>query len=308
MVSYDEVKQAIKDLKHNILKYMYVDAFKRRHQLYSQLLNKIHNAISQLVNVVDVKNYQLTFGLTLEHYITSKAQQLIKPSIEFSYNDQVTNMTGLDGQTYDNPTFPQIELTSEEMNELLNQMKQLPAEYRKAMCVLAVPSDKLDKMPRSPDEEDTLYGYYYADAFTLYPYHEVNYADQFGEPIDFFYFIYGAIDPLFSNVVTIRLNKVKAESLCLGWFWDENINDFKVKICVDIKPTLEISDPDNPSNVRITSAMFVLNVFNHYDFDMKCRIDQYEAPIPSNAHTLILIGAEIHGLRSVFVAKSKPLE
>jgi len=308
MVTYDDVKNAILQLRHNVLKYQLVDVLDRRYNVIENTRNTIANIVSNLNNSISSAIKQLSFGLALERYITSSTNPIGLKALEFTYNDSTTDMTGLDGQTYDNPTFPQIQLTSDELNEMVQQMKQLPSEFRKAMCVLAVPADKLSQMPRDPDEEDALYGYYYAESYTPYPYHKVDYSEVFGEEIDFFYFIYGAIDPFFANIAVIRLKEVEAESLCLGWFYDSGIKDYKVKICVDIKPTLKICDPNNPDNTRTTSAMFVLNVYNRYNFTMKCRIDQYEAPIPAKAHSLILIGAELHGLRGVFVAKSKKYE
>jgi len=302
MVTYDDVKNAINSLKREVLKYLYAETIKRRYNVFNQIQSKINSAISQLDGLISVKVYELAFGLMLENYLVSGANQVGKKHIEFTYSDETVSMTGLDGNTYDNPKFPQIQLTSSELNELNNAMKDLPSHLRKALCILRVKAEDVTNMPRDPDEEDAVFAYYFADAVNPIEHHAVDYgAEVFGQDITFLAYIYETIDPLLGGIVTYKLEKVESESLILGWFWNESANRYDVLIGVDIKPTLTISDPSNPDNKRITTAMFVLNVYNALSVNGNILIDKYEVPLKANKHYLVIIGAELHGLRGIHI-------
>lgn len=302
MVTYDDVKNAINSLKREVLKYLYAETIKRRYNVFNQIQSKINSAISQLDGLISVKVNELAFGLMLENYLVSGANQVGKKRIEFTYNDETVSMTGLDGNTYDNPKFPQIQLTSSELNELNNAMKDLPSHLRKALCILRVKAEDVTNMPRDPDEEDAVFAYYFADAVNPIEHHAVDYgAEVFGQDITFLAYIYETIDPLLGGIVEYKLEKVESESLILGWFWNESASRYDITIGVDIKPTLTISDPSNPDNKRITTAMFVLNVYNALSVNGNILIDKYEIPLKANKHYLVIIGAELHGLRGIHI-------
>ena len=302
MVTYDEVKNAINSLKRNVLKYLYAEVVNRRYNVFSAIKPQLANAIDQINSQISVKAYELAFGLMLERYITSGANQIGKKTVEFSYADETVGMTGLDGQSYDNPVFPQIQLTSDELNSMNNAMRNLPSNLRKALCVIRVKAEDVANIPYDPDEEDSIFAYYFAEAVNPVEHHTIDYGSQiFGQDITFLAFIYETIDPLLGGVIKYKLDKVEAESLILGWFYDSNFGDYKVKIGVDIKPTLTISDPDNPDSKRITTAMFVLNVYNALSVNGNILIDKYEVPLKANKHYLVIIGAELHGLRGITI-------
>ena len=302
MVTYDDVKNAINTLKRDVLKYLYAETIKRRYNVFNQIQSKINSAISQLDGLISVKVNELAFGLMLENYLVSGANQVGRKHIEFAYNDETVSMTGLDGNTYDNPKFPQIQLTSSELDELNNAMKDLPSHLRKALCIIRVKAEDVTNMPRDPDEEDAVFAYYFADAVNPIEHHAVDYGTEvFGKDITFLAYIYETIDPLLGGIVTYKLEKVEAESLILGWFWNESASRYDVLIGVDIKPTLTISDPNNPDNKRITTAMFVLNIYNALSVNGNILIDKYEVPLKANKHYLVIIGAELHGLRGIHI-------
>jgi len=307
MVTYDEVKNAILSLRHDILKYQLVDVLDRRYNVIENTRNTIANIISNLNNSISSAIKQLSFGLALERYITSSTNPIGLKALEFTYNDSTTDMTGLDGNTYDNPTFPQIQLTSSELDELKNAMKDLPSNLRKGLCVIRIKAEDVSKMPRDPDEEDTLFAYYFAEAVNPIEHHAVDYGSQiFGQDITLLAYMYETVDPLIGALVECKLDKVEAESIILGWFYDSGFGDYKIKIGVDIKPTLTLSDPSNPDNKRKTTAMFVLNVYNAINVNGNILIDKFEVPLKAGKHYLVIVGAELHGLRGIEIPIEVP--
>ena len=179
-------------------------------------------------------------------------------------------------------------------------MKNVPKELRKGVCVIRIKASDMSKMPRDPDEEDSLFAYYFAESINPLEHHAVDYGAQiFGQDIFIPQFFYQTIDTLFANVVYLKLEKVEAESLILGWFWNSSANRFDVTIGVDIKPMLTLSDPDNPDNKRKTTAMFVMNVQNALNVNGSILIDKFEVPLKANKHYLVIIGAELTGLRGI---------
>ncbi|RLG60597.1 hypothetical protein DRN86_02150 [Candidatus Geothermarchaeota archaeon] len=300
MVTYDDVKNAINSLKRDVLKYLYAETINRRYNIFNNALNRIQNAMNQITPNISVAVQELAFGLMLERYLTSKANQIGLKGVEFSYADETVDMTGLDGNTYDNPVFPQIQLTTDELNELTNAMKEVPANLRKGICVIRIKAEDKTNMPRDPDEEDSLFAYYFADSVNPLEHHAVDYgAEIFGQDITIPQFFYQTVDTLFMNVVYLKLEKVEAESLVLGWFWNESASRYDVLIGVDIKPMLTLSDPDNPDNKRKTTAMFVLNVYNALNVNGGIMVDKFEVPLKANKHYLVIIGAELTGLRGI---------
>ncbi len=300
MVTYTDVKNAINSLKRDVLKYLYAETINRRYNIFNNALNRIQNAMDQITPNIGIAINELAFGLMLERYLTSKSNAVGLKGVEFSYVDETVDMTGLDGNTYDNPVFPQIQLTTDELNELTNAMKEVPANLRKGICVIRIKAEDKANMPRDPDEEDSLFAYYFADSVNPLEYHAVDYgADVFGQDIFIPQFFYQTIDTLFMNVVYLKLEKVEAESLILGWFWNESASRYDVLIGVDIKPMLTLSDPDNPDNKRKTTAMFVLNVYNALNVNGSIMVDKFEVPLKANKHYLVIIGAELTGLRGI---------
>ena len=307
MVTYDDIKNAINTLKRDVLKYLYAETINRRYNVFNSVKTKLTYAIDQINSQISVKAYELALGLMLERYIVSGANQVGKKAVEFAYNDETVNMTGLDGQTYDNPVFPQIQLTSDELNDMNNAMRNLPNNLRKALCVIRIKAEDITKMPRDPDEEDALFAYYFAEAVNPIEHHAVDYGTQiFGQDITLLAFIYETIDPLLGGIVTYKLDKVEAESIILGWFYDSDFGDYKIKIGVDIKPTLTLSDPSNPDNKRKTTAMFVLNVYNAINVNGNILIDKFEVPLKAGKHYLAIVGAELHGLRGIEIPIEVP--
>ena len=300
MVTYDDVKNAINNLKRQVLAYLYAHTIERRYNIFNNALNRIQNAMNQITPFINAKVNELAFGLVLERYYLSSANQTGLKGVEFSYADETVNMMGLDGQSYDNPVFPQIQLTSDELNELINAMKNVPANLRKGVCVIRIKATDKSKMPRDPDEEDSLFAYYMAEAVNPLEHHAVDYGSEiFGQDILIPQFFYQTIDTLFMNVVYLKLEKVEAESLVLGWFWNSGASRYDVLIGVDIKPMLTLSDPNNPDNKRKTTAMFVLNVYNALNVNGTILIDKFEVPLKANKHYLVIIGAELTGLRGI---------
>ena len=300
MVTYEEVKDAINGLKRDVLKYLYAEVVSRRYSIFNQMRSRINSIMSDVNSLISAKVSEAALGYLIEQYYLGSANAVGKKAIGFNYSDETVDMMGLDGQTYDNPSFPQIRLTPEELTELTNAMKDVPARLRRGVCVLRVKAEDVANMPREPDEEDALFAYYFADAVTVMEHHEVDYgAAIFGQDILIRQYFYQTVDALFIDVIELKLEKVEAESLCLGWFWDNSFGDYKVKICVDIKPTLTLSDPSDATKKRKTAAMFVMNIYNALSVAGTITIDRFEVPLIANKHYLAILGAEVMGLRSV---------
>jgi len=300
MVTYSDVKNAINSLKRDVLKYLYAETINRRYNIFNNALNRIQNAMNQITPNIGIAVQELAFGLMLERYLTSKSNAIGLKGVEFSYADETVDMTGLDGNTYDNPVFPQIQLTSAELDELMNAMKEVPANLRKGICVIRIKAEDKANMPRDPDEEDSLFAYYFADAVNPLEYHTVNYGvDYFGQDIKLLQFFYQTIDPTLSGAIELKLELVETESLVLGWFYNETTGKYDVLIGVDVKPVLTLSDLSNPDNKRKTTAMFILHVYNALSVSGNILIDKYEVPFIANKHYLVIIGAELTGLRGI---------
>jgi len=300
MVTYDDVKNAINSLKRDVLKYLYAETINRRYNIFNNALNCIQNAMDQITPNIGIAINELAFGLMLERYLTSKSNAVGLKGVEFVYADNTMERTGLNGVTYYVPKFPQIQLTPSELQSLENAMKEVPINLRKGVCIIRVKAEDKSAMPRDPNEEDTLFAYYYADSVNPLEHHAVDYgAEIFGQDITIPQFFYQTIDTLFMNVVYLKLEKVEAESLVLGWFWNESASRYDVLIGVDIKPMLTLSDPSNPDNKRKTTAMFVLNVYNALNVNGSIMVDKFEVPLKANKHYLVIIGAELTGLRGI---------
>jgi len=302
MVTYSEIKNNINTLRREILKYLYVETIDRRRQILDSVRSDITTLLQAIQNEIAVKTYELAFGLALERYKSSQITQVGKKSIGFTYADDTIDMTGLDGNVYDNPLFPQIQLTSDELNELNTALKDVPAEVRRGICTIRVKVEDEGKIDDTPDEEDSLFAYYFADSVNPIEHHAVDYGGEiFGADIFLKGFFYETIDPLIGGIVEYKLEKVESESLILGWFWNDEQSRFDITIGVDIKPLLTISDPSNTDNKRVTTAMFVLNVYNYIDVDGSILVDRFEVPLKASKHYLVVIGAEIQGLRGICI-------
>jgi len=306
MVTYDDVLNQLNELKRDVLKYLYAEVVNRRYSVFNQARTRISSVLSDISGLLSAKVSETALGYLIEQYYLSSANQLGKKAISFSYNDETVAMTGLDGQSYDNPVFPQIQLTNDEINELLDSMKNVPAELRKGLCILRINASDKSAMPREPDEEDTLYCYYLADAVWSLEHHETDYNAVFGEDIIFKSYAYQTIDPLLGSLVDFKLKKVEAESLGMGWFYNESYGKYHVLIYADVKPTLFYCDASNEDNERQTTAMFVLHIHNRINVSGQIILQGMEIPLLANQHYLVLVGSELTGLRgySVLIKKS----
>ncbi|MCD6131542.1 MAG: hypothetical protein J7J61_05515 [Candidatus Hydrothermae bacterium] len=305
MVTYDDVLSSLNSLKRDVLKYLYAEVVNRRYSIFNQTRSKINTILSDINSLISAKVSETALGYLIEQYYLSSANQLGKKAVSFNYSDDTANMTGLDGQSYDNPVFPQIQLTSAEIDELLNSMKNVPAELRKGLCIIRIGAADKSAMPREPDEEDSVYCYYLADAYNPMAHHEVDYSLIFGQDIIFKSYAYQTIDPLLGSLVDFKLLSVEAESLLMGWFWDESVSDYDVKMGVDIKPTVYYCDPADETKVRQTTAMFVLNIYNRLNVNGQIIIQGMEIPLKAQKHYLVLIGSELTGLRGYSVLIEK---
>jgi len=301
MVTYDDVLNQLNVLKRNVLKYLYAEVVNRRYNVFNQTRSKINSILSDINGLLSAKISETALGYLIEQYYLSSANAIGKKAIGFNYNDDTVSMTGLDGNTYDNPVFPQIQLTNDEINELLNNMKNVPAELRKGLCILRVNASDKANMPREPDEEDSIYCYYLADAYNPMEHHAVDYSVIFGQEIIFKSYAYQTIDPILGSLIDFKLLKVEAESLLMGWFWNESVGDYDVKMGIDIKPTVYYCDPTDETKVRQTTAMFVLNIYNRLNVNGQVIIQGMEIPLKAQKHYLVLIGSELTGLRGYSV-------
>jgi len=301
MVTYDDVLNQLNELKRDVIKYLYAEVVNRRYNVFNQTRSKISSILSDINGLLSAKVSETTLGYLIEQYYLSTANAIGRKAIGFNYNDDTVSMTGLDGNTYDNPVFPQIQLTSAEIDELLNNMKNVPAELRKGLCILRVNASDKANMPREPDEEDTLYAYYLADAYNPMEHHAVDYSEIFGQDIIFKSYAYQTIDPILGSLIDFKLLKVEAESLLMGWFWNSSVGDYDVKMGIDIKPTVYYCDPADTSKVRQTTAMFVLNIYNRLNVNGQIIIQGMEIPLKAQKHYLVLIGSELTGLRGYSV-------
>jgi len=301
MVTYDDVLNSLNSLKRDVLKYLYAEVVNRRYSIFNQTRSKINSILSDINSLLSAKVSEASLNYLIEQYYLSSAGQIGKKAISFAYNDDTVNMTGLDGQSYDNPVFPQIQLTNDEINELLNSMKNVPAELRKGLCIIRINAADKSAMPREPDEEDSIYCYYLADAYNPMEHHSVDYGSIFGQDIIFKSYAYQTIDPLLGSLIDFKLLSVEAESLLMGWFWNESAGDYDVKMGVDIKPTVYYCDPADTSKVRQTTAMFVLNIYNRLNVSGQIIIQGMEIPLKAQKHYLVLIGSELTGLRGYSV-------
>jgi len=301
MVTYDDVLNQLNELKRNVLKYLYAEVVNRRYSVFDQARSCINSILSDISGLLSAKVSETALGYLIEQYYLSTANAIGKKAIGFNYNDDTVSMTGLDGNTYDNPVFPQIQLTSDELNELLNNMKNVPAELRKGLCILRINASDKSAMPRDPDEEDTVYCYYLADAYNPMEHHAVDYGEIFGQDIIFEGYAYQTIDPVLGTLIDLKLLKVEAESLLMGWFWNDSANDYDVKMGVDIKPTVYYCDPSDETKIRRTTAMFVLNIYNRLNVNGQIIIQGMEIPLKAQKHYLVLIGSELTGLRGYSV-------
>jgi len=301
MVTYDDVLSSLNSLKRDVLEYLYAETVSRRYSVFNQARTRISSVLSDINSLLSAKVSETALGYLIEQYYLSSANAVGKKAISFSYNDDTVAMEGLDGQTYYNPVFPQIQLTSAELDELLNSMKNVPAELRKGLCILRINAADKSVMPRDPDEEDSLYCYYLADAYNPLEHHSVDYGAVFGQDIIFKSYAYQTIDPLLGSLVDFKLLSVEAESLLMGWFWNDSINDYDVKMGVDIKPTVYYCDPTDETKVRQTTAMFVLNIYNRLNVSGQVIIQGMEIPLKAQKHYLVLIGSELTGLRGYSV-------
>ncbi|RLG85562.1 MAG: hypothetical protein DRO18_05645 [Thermoprotei archaeon] len=302
MPSYDEVKNSIINLKQQVLKYLYAETVKRRHNVFKEAKSRIQSAMDQINPLIGASIHELALGMIIERYLTTKANQIGKKYIGFNYNDQTVNMTGLDGNTYDNPTFPQIQLTQEEINTLNEAMKNVPIHLRKGICLVRVKSEDIANMPRPPDLEDNLYGYYVAEKVDYVIGYSTTFYAMVNADVTVFQFVYQAIDPLFNTLVTIKLDKLEGDVIDLFWFYNEETDMYDLYISVFYKPKIEYYDPDNPDNKRKTTAMFVLDVYNKLNVDGTIIVDRFEAPLKANKRLIVIIGSELTGLRGVEIA------
>jgi len=305
MVTYDDVLDQLNVLKRDVIKYLYAEVVNRRYSVFNQVRSKISSILSDINGLLSAKISETALGYLLEQYYLSTANAIGKKAIGFNYNDDTVSMTGLDGNTYDNPVFPQIQLTSDELNELLNNMKNVPAELRKGLCILRINASDKANMPREPDEEDSIYCYYLADAHWALEHHDVDYSNVFGEDIIFKSYAYLTIDPVLGSAIDLKLKKVEAESLGMGWFWNESYQKYHVLIYVDIKPTLFYCDPTNEANERQTTAMFILHIHNRLNVSGQVIIQGIEIPLLANKWYLVLVGSELTGLRGYSILIKK---
>jgi len=305
MVTYDEVKSSLNSLKRDVLKYLYAEVVNRRYSIFNQARSKINLILSDINSLLSAKVSEASLNYLIEQYYQSSANAVGKKAVSFYYSDETVDMTGLDGQIYDNPSFPQIQLTSAEIDELLNSMKNVPAELRKGLCIIRINAADKSVMPREPDEEDSLYCYYLSDAHWAMEHHDVDYSNVFGEDIIFKSYAYMTIDPLLGSLVDFKLKKVEAESLGMGWFWNESYQKYHILIYVDIKPTLFYCDPGDETNERQTTAMFILHIHNRLNVSGQIILQGMEIPLLANKWYLVLVGSELTGLRGYSVLIKK---
>ena len=128
-----------------------------------------------------------------------------------------------------------------------------------------------------------------------------------GHDVDCLQFAYQAIDPLFGTFTWIRLEKLEGEKLSLYWFYDPDEEYYKTYIHVFYRPKVSYFDPSNPDNKRKTTAMFVLDVWNWLDVKGDIIIDRYETPLKAKEHYIVVIGAELTGLRGYEVVWSSEM-
>jgi len=307
MVTYDELKTKIQTLKRDVLKYQIVQAVQRRYDITNSTFDKIKYMIQQLNNLIDTKVKELSIGLMLEHYLSSSVNNVGLKSIGFNYSDQaLMNRTGLDGNTYQVPAFPQIQLTPSEIEDLRANEKNLAEELRKILCLLRFKVSDKDRITEEPNEEDSMFVYYYSTNAWTFEAKSFNYDGLYGE-IKILEWFYQTIDPSLGPMYELKLNNIIADSYEFVFELTVDGSYNVITITVHDHPTLVLSDPSSPDKIRKTTALYVVNVSNPHNITGEVLINNYPIPLKEKKCCLYLIGAEIHGLRGLEMIAEKEI-
>jgi len=299
MVTYDEVKNRLLALRQNVLKYQLFGVLNRRLSMYSAIRNAVKNVLTQINDALSADTFELASGYAIQQYVVSRLPSVGKKYVEFSYADETIPLTGLDGQSYDNPSFPQMKITDEDRAAMESNMKNISAEIAKRRVVLRCSAGDAGSVG-DPDAEDALYAYYYAEATGYYELHDVNYESVLGiSPIVFDAPTYFAIDMEIPR--RLRLLKVTAYSFVYSWFGGD------VVVGLDINPTLTVCDPDDDTKKRITTGSYVVNAQNNKSTRFELLVDTYVIPVKPNTHALILLGGELTGISGTLVMAEKSI-
>ena len=131
MTTYDELKANLQSFRRELLKWKDVQQLSRKMSIYSNLRSHVISAIGQVNDQIKAAIRELASSYALELYISKQLSNLGLKQVEFEYSDGKITLDGLDATTHEVPNFPQMKITDEELNDLLEKLGEDKVEIQR---------------------------------------------------------------------------------------------------------------------------------------------------------------------------------
>ena len=301
MVRLNTVRDDLKALRRDLLKYRTVGVLNRKLSILDGVRANINSAITQINGALSAAQVELTQSIIAALKKSGSPSGIGVKQAEFQYADTLINRDGLDGQMHDIPEFPEFKLTPEEISALEQAAKDYGSYMERVGVLLIVDKSHASSVSAIKIAEDSDRAYFMADGVNPYGFQQtINYRSIFGvSQIKFKRFIYEGLDDLFVGVEELELLNVQAYSVVYGFSGVGS--SFDVVLGVDYNPTLTISKAGDTSTVRKTTAQMVINAENKFGFDVDISIRGRRFTIRANEHVLIIVGAELTGVSGIVI-------
>jgi len=305
MAELDDVRDNLKALRRNLLKYRTVGVLNRKLSILDGVRANINSAITQINGALSAAQIELTQSIIAALKKSGSPSSIGVKQAEFEYADALIERDGLDGQLHDIPEFPEFKLTPGELSALEQAVKEYGSYMERIGVLLVVDKSNADRVTAIKIAEDSYKAYFMADSVDSKGFErDINFASDFEvEQITFTRFIYEGLDDLFIGEEEIKLLSVDAYAVEYGF--SGVIGSYNVVLDVYYNPTLRICKVSDVTATRKTTAQMIIDATNTFDFKVDISIRGRRFSIPANKRQLVIIGAELTGVPGLFIAVEK---
>jgi len=163
MVTLDEVRNNLKALRKELLKYRTVDILSRKLSVLDGVRSNIDYAMTQINSALSAAQVELTQSIIAALKKSGSPTSIGVKQAEFQYADTLIERDGLDGAVHDIPEFPEFKLTPEELSALEQAAKDYGSYMERVGVLLMVDKANADSVTAIKISEDSYKAYFMAD-------------------------------------------------------------------------------------------------------------------------------------------------